>query len=89
VKKKNERRKERQATGKAVKAREVEGRTFNSSAQLQRLCFVCHLLVAKEAHVSCLSVFGYYLLQTGSTGIGPNLSSFVIFYTRHSLVIRL
>jgi len=48
------------------------------------------LPVAKEAHVSCLLVYGYYLLQTGSAGISPNLSSFVIFfYTRHSLVIRL
>jgi hypothetical protein len=77
--KKNKRRKERKATGKSVKVREVKGRTFNSSAQLQRLCFVCHLPVAKEAHVSCLSIFGYYLLQTGSAGISPNLSSFVIF----------
>ena len=30
--------------------------------------------------MSCLLIFGYYLLQTGSAGISPNLSSFVIFF---------
>jgi hypothetical protein len=51
----------RQATRKLERAREHRRKNiqFTSTSQLQRLCFVRHLPVAKEAHVSCLSIFGF------------------------------
>jgi hypothetical protein len=51
----------RQATGKLERAREHRRKNiqFTSTSQLQRLCFVRHLPVAKEARVSCLSIFGF------------------------------
>jgi len=62
VKETKERRKERQATGKPVEAREEE-RSNSPAHQLQYPCFFRRLPVAKEAHVSCLLVSGYYWLQ--------------------------
>ena len=57
-------REEKGEAGDGETSRSKRRRTFDSPAhQLQYPCFFCHLPVAKEAHVSCLLVSGYYWLQ--------------------------
>jgi hypothetical protein len=61
---KENKREEKGEAGDGETSKSKRRRTFNSPAhQLQYLCFFLHLPVAKEAHVSCLSVSGHYLLQ--------------------------
>ena len=82
-------REEKGEAGDGETSRSKRRRTFDSPAhQLQYPCFFRHLPVAKEAHVSCLLVSGYYWLQKDlqvQAPISPPLF-FLQAFVGHSVV---
>jgi hypothetical protein len=67
--KKKDKKKIREA-GKPERAREHRRKNvqFTSTSQIQRLCFVRHLPIAKEARVSCSFGLWFCFLQIGAVG---------------------